>query len=115
MDDSSHQEQLVGTPDMQVGKCKEKYLRCFAVLAYLPTLDFICSCREEVYQLNGSEACRDNLVYRALCASLQTCVTITGFAEELADSADHTGKNKFSKLHCQMIVLGRSKDNQTQP
>ena len=80
---SSRQEHLAGMPDMQAGKCKEAYLRSFGVLAYLPTLNFICSCCEEVYQLNGSEACRDNLVYGTLCASLQTCVTITNLPRSL--------------------------------
>lgn len=45
-------------------------LRRLGVLAYLPTLDLICSRCEEVDQLNGSEACGDDLVYGALCTNL---------------------------------------------
>ena len=46
------------------------YLRRLGVLTYLPALDLVCSCCEEVDQLNGFEAGRDNLVYGALGSHL---------------------------------------------
>jgi len=46
-------------------------LWCFGALADLPTLHLVVSCREEVYQLNGPESCRDDLGQRACCLILQ--------------------------------------------
>ena len=46
------------------------YLRRLGVFTYLPAFDLVCSCCEEVDQLNGFEACRDNFVYGALGSHL---------------------------------------------
>lgn len=46
-------------------------LRRLGVLSYLPTLHFICTCCEEVDQLDSSEASGDDLVYGTLGAHLQ--------------------------------------------
>lgn len=45
---------------------KQSHLRRFCVLAYLPALNFICTSCEEVDQLDGPEACGDNLIYGTL-------------------------------------------------
>lgn len=47
-------------------------LRRFGVLAYLPALNFICSCCEEVDELDCSEPCCDNFVYGTLGSHLCT-------------------------------------------
>jgi hypothetical protein len=55
---------------------QQSYLRRFGVLAYLPALNFIWSSCEEVDQLDGPEACGDNLIYGTLRTHLQHHVHI---------------------------------------
>lgn len=46
-------------------------LRRLGLFAYLPALDLVCTCCEEVDQLNRFEACGHNLVYCTCGANLQ--------------------------------------------
>lgn len=52
--------------------CSVAHLRRFGVLAYLPALDFICTCCEEVDELDRPESCCDNFVYCTLGSHLRT-------------------------------------------